>query len=124
MECKLDDHGKAQFLGISNALIGGMCDDELVAELERVKKEQRKFQSNLKGQPRYVRFIDENVREASCLASERRRIEREMRRRYENQTLAPHASAGVAKDLQHVGCALCPVTYHVQIEQALDAAEA
>ncbi len=110
-----DAHGKTQFLGISNALIAGMSDDELVAELERVKQEQKRFASNLKGQPRYVRYIEENVREASCRASERRRIEREMQRRYEKE---------MERDLQQAGCQLCPVTYQVAVDQAMDASDA
>lgn len=114
-------NGKTRFVGIENRVLANMTPEQLDEELNRVKGEQAKLEGILRGAPRWARSVPENRKEANCLASERRRIERRLKELFE----AELAKAGDAGDPLGVRCrrAGCPVVYHVAQEHAAILAE-
>jgi hypothetical protein len=97
---KTTDTGRTQYIfrGIENKALRAMNDEQLAAELARVEDDQKRWQDQVRHQPRWFRSIPDVLAEKNCLKSEWLRVSREMKAR---QQIGAHgvpcaAFAGVA----------------------------
>ena len=70
---------RARYYGIPTNLLRAMTPDELIAELQRVERHLRLWRQSVQGKPPWFRVAVQ--RQRNCLASEKRRIERELKER-------------------------------------------